>query len=286
MSHNASAFQINENVNVLGQAFQPPYSLYDGTDWGAAQSGVINLTYNSKDYSGILFNTDTFGATAKKGDYVVFSGYAVSNMALYSSEEFFNVGGFFTQSSHSTVCSITDFAFPAMQKYVRGTTTLTRYNYEATCRLRTDLASSGNITINLRISPKLVTQGSTFDFGVSNALLLRPSDATKKEEDAANENIEQNETDSNSSSSDAENASQSLLSAIGSFVSAITSASPSNCNIDGDMGKFDIGQVNLCSNPVPTYMQVISSLILICICIPFAIIMFNRFIALFRSFQT
>lgn len=107
-----------------------------------------------------------------------------------------------------------------------------------------------------------------------------------KEENTANENVEQNESDSNDSSDDAANASQSLISAIGGFVSAITSASPSNCRIDGDMGKVDMGQIDLCANPVPTYMQIISSLILICICIPFAIIMFNRFIALFRSFQS
>ena len=110
-------------------------------------------------------------------------------------------------------------------------------------------------------------------------------DEIGKEEDAANDAVSDSETSGSDSSSDATTATSSLISVIGSFVGAVTTATPTNCRINGDMGNLDVGTIDLCANPVPTFVQIISSLILIAICIPFAIVMFNRFIGLFRSFQ-
>ena len=110
-------------------------------------------------------------------------------------------------------------------------------------------------------------------------------DEMQKEENTANDNIEQGNEAADASSEDAENATSSLISVIGQFVGAVTTASPSNCLINGNMGNFSMGQIDLCPNPVPAFVQIISSLILIAICVPFALIMFNRFINLFRSFQ-
>lgn len=110
-------------------------------------------------------------------------------------------------------------------------------------------------------------------------------DKMQKEENTTNDNIKQGNDAADASSENAENATSSLISVIGQFVGAVTTASPSNCLINGNMGKVNMGQIDLCANPVPTFVQIISSLILIAICVPFAIIMFNRFINLFRSFQ-
>lgn len=107
----------------------------------------------------------------------------------------------------------------------------------------------------------------------------------EEEENTTNSNMQQGQNNADSSTSDSEEATSSLLSVIGSFVGAITTASPSNCSINGNMGNFSMGNIDLCANPVPTFVQIISSLVLIAICVPFAIIMFNRFISLFRSFQ-
>ena len=87
------------------------------------------------------------------------------------------------------------------------------------------------------------------------------------------------------SSEEAEAATSGLISIIGGFVSAITNASPSNCNLNGNMGHLNMGLMDMCALPVPTFVQIIGSIILILVCIPFVIIMFNRFISLFRSFQ-
>ena len=87
------------------------------------------------------------------------------------------------------------------------------------------------------------------------------------------------------SGEEAEEATSGLIDIIGGFVSAITNASPSNCNINGNMGHLNMGIIDMCSMPVPSFVQIIGSIILILVCIPFVIIMFNRFISLFRSFQ-
>lgn len=107
----------------------------------------------------------------------------------------------------------------------------------------------------------------------------------QNEINATNESVQQSESEGASSQSDAQTGTASLISTIGSAVSAITSASPTNCLINGNMGNFDMGQIDLCSNPVPAFVQIISSLILILITVPLCIVMFNRFIGLFRSFQ-
>lgn len=136
---------------------------------------------------------------------------------------------------------------------------------------------------------QFIWYGETLTFRMFNVVQWRlsgnGSSDQQNEINATNDSVEQSETEGASSQSDAQTGTASLISTIGSAVSAITSASPTNCVINGNMGNFDMGQIDLCSNPVPAFVQIISSLILILITVPLCIVMFNRFIGLFRSFQ-
>lgn len=111
------------------------------------------------------------------------------------------------------------------------------------------------------------------------------NDALDREQSETQDAADAAETAGNSSSSDATTATSSLISVIGGFVSVVTSATPTNCKINTYTSHLDMGQIDLCDNPVPAYIQIIGSIILICAVIPLAIILFNRFIGLFRSFQ-
>lgn len=93
------------------------------------------------------------------------------------------------------------------------------------------------------------------------------------------------ETAGSSSSSDAASGTSSLLSVIGAGIGAITTAQPTNCRINGDMGNLDVGTIDLCGNPVPTFISVIGSIIAVLVVLPLVIILFNRFISIIRSFQ-
>lgn len=134
-----------------------------------------------------------------------------------------------------------------------------------------------------------VWSGETLTFSMFNINQYRltgeSSSDQQNEINATNESVQESQSEGASSQSDAQTGTASLISTIGSAVSAITTASPTNCLLNGNMGNFDMGQIDLCANPVPTFVQIIGSLILILITVPLCIVMFNRFIGLFRSFQ-
>lgn len=88
-----------------------------------------------------------------------------------------------------------------------------------------------------------------------------------------------------SSSQEASDTGQTLLQAFISFVGAIASATPSNCNINMNTGFIDFGIVDLCQlNPPPAF-QVISSIVVIGFAVPLSISASKKMIELFRSFQ-
>lgn len=84
----------------------------------------------------------------------------------------------------------------------------------------------------------------------------------------------------------AENTGTTLLQAFTAFVGALTSATPSNCNLDMDLGNLDMGVVNLCSLSPPAGFSALASIFLILFCVPLSIATARKVITLFRSFQS
>lgn len=109
----------------------------------------------------------------------------------------------------------------------------------------------------------------------------------KDDEDRSNLESQSSDTDdaASSSSEDAESTGTTLLGAFSAFVTALTSASPSNCNIDMDLGNLDLGVVNLCQLSPPQPIPTIASIFMILFCVPLSIATARKVINLFRSFQ-
>lgn len=124
-------------------------------------------------------------------------------------------------------------------------------------------------------------------FAIYNVMHYRyvGSQENKEQKEAAEDAAADSQTSGSSSQNDATSATSSLISVITSGIGAITSASASNCVINADMGNFDMGSIDLCANPVPTFMQVIGSIIAALVVLPLVIVLFNRFIAIIGSFQ-
>lgn len=288
MSHNVSAFTVSQNVDIKQVVNSPNVSYYNGTSWSSYATGLIRFTSDSGNFSMMRIRKSDFSSidSFNVGDYVILSGFFTANELFYNAmSRTYVAGGFIGTAAENVNCSIIELEFDSVQEYYQNSNGWYKADFQMTCRVVTE--STSNLTMNFRVRPDILSvSGTQLNVSINSAIIAQATSDSQKEEDAANENIEQNEQDSNASSTDAENASQSLISAIGGFVSSITSASPSNCNINGNMGNFDLGNIDLCANPVPSYIQIISSFILISLCIPFAIVMFNRFINLFRSFQT
>lgn len=147
------------------------------------------------------------------------------------------------------------------------------------------VADYSSIVNAIQAQPNYTQNLNNINNGINN--INNSINNINDEEETATQDAADEAADSgDQSAADAENATAGLISVIGGFVNAITTATPTNCKINGKINNsFNMGELDLCSMPVPSFVQIISSLILIAICIPFAIVMFNRFIGLFRSFQ-
>lgn len=111
-----------------------------------------------------------------------------------------------------------------------------------------------------------------------------------EKDDQDRDNLETQQSDAEDGADDSQVAAEStgttLLTAFTGFVGALTSASPSNCVIDMDMGNMDLGNVNFCQMSPPPIFQTIASIMLIAFCVPLSIATATKVITLFRSFQS
>ena len=105
-----------------------------------------------------------------------------------------------------------------------------------------------------------------------------------QQEDATQDASDNSSTEANNNSTD--QTTSNLLGVFGSFVTALTSISPSNCNVDFDLGHIDFGVQNLCSQPVPQAFTVVTSIIVVCFTIPFVVHLIRRILSLIREMQT
>ena len=79
--------------------------------------------------------------------------------------------------------------------------------------------------------------------------------------------------------------SQTLLQLSKDAFDAITKIKPTNCQLALDLGVVRFPEQNMCSLKVPSYIQVISSILIITVTIPASIAIFNRIMALIKEMQ-
>lgn len=318
MSHNTFAFDISQLVIYKASDTKPYFrvNFSDGTSSGWTNSNWTNPNNYVRNIQSYQIRSSGNGTPAElqQGRFVT----AIIRIGFPGTNNYWNTTGAWSYNADTgNTCQILDVTATESEMHQVNNETWQWANLLVTCKM---VADTNYIPIGLTVRTSNFGQtwqtqalgytiwsptnpATTSDVQAVQAVVssLKASIDTKlnniddklqdildeigKEEDAANDAVEGSETAGGDSSSDAETATSSLISVIGSFVGAVTTATPTNCRINGDMGNLDVGTIDLCANPVPTFVQIISSLILIAICIPFAIVMFNRFIGLFRSFQ-
>lgn len=79
--------------------------------------------------------------------------------------------------------------------------------------------------------------------------------------------------------------SQTLLQLSKDAFDAITKIKPTNCQLTLDLGVVKLPEQNMCSLKVPSYIQIISSILIITVTIPATIAIFNRIMALIKEMQ-
>lgn len=107
----------------------------------------------------------------------------------------------------------------------------------------------------------------------------------KKDEQDAQNKGDQSQTDSDDAQSDVDNASKNLFQILTDFAGAITGTSAGDCNITGDFGFFNAGNINLCTgaSKITPITNVVGSVMLIGLAIPAVITLLHRFIALYNE---
>ena len=165
--------------------------------------------------------------------------------------------------------------------------------YEITARARAD----GDNYVGLYAGSNFIYSMNSNDVGqiirfqIRNLSFYRydGSKINKEQEEKTQEAVDDSQAAGSDSSSAASSGGASLLTAITGFFNVITSAQPTNCRFNAPLNTYFGNQrlnVDLCSLELPSGIGTLTSIIAICIIIPFAIHMFNKFIALFRSFQS
>lgn len=79
--------------------------------------------------------------------------------------------------------------------------------------------------------------------------------------------------------------SQTLLQLSKDAFDAITKIKPTNCQLALDLGVVKLPEQNMCSLSVPSYIQVICSILIITVTIPATIAIFNRIMSLIKEMQ-
>lgn len=289
MSHNVLAFSITQNVDIIQTRNQPQVSFYNGSSWTAYSRGSLSFDYSSGNYTQMQITKEDFSNISKfeLGDYIVLNGFFAVNQinSVLSSQTLRNLGGIIGSNAGYVNCTTIDFKFGAVQEYEQNTESWYRADFQLTCKI-VSYAINNNLTINFRLRPDIFpTSDGRLFISFNNAVLATPSSNTQKEEEATQDAANNSATSGSNSASNSQTATSSLLSVITSGIGAITSASPTNCKINGNMGNLNVGNIDLCANPVPTFMTLIGSIIAVLVVLPLVILLFNRFISIIRSFQ-
>ena len=142
-----------------------------------------------------------------------------------------------------------------------------------------------NALNSLSSSTSISQQQVVDSISETNEFLEQQQEQDQEDRDNIEQQSSDIDSDASDSQQDAENTGTTLLAAFSSFVTSITSASPSNCNLDMDLGNLDLGVVNLCQLSPPAGFSTLASIFLILFCVPLSIATARKVISLFRSFQ-
>lgn len=105
-----------------------------------------------------------------------------------------------------------------------------------------------------------------------------------KNENNANNNIKNQSKDGDSNNNPSQK-SQTLLQLSKDAFDAITQIKPTNCQLALDLGVVKLPEQNMCTLRLPSYIQIISSILIITVTIPATIAIFNRIMALIKEMQ-
>lgn len=256
---------VDESVNKLITGFDMSPSFPNGQDFKANDVVEFDLTFYSTSTLSDTFRFGVISNLSQSSNFILISWEEIQNNSYLDVE---NGGYSFVVSYHFVFFARSNISSSIFSISSSGSRPFTLYDGSA---------SFGGYRLVL-----------------TNYLCWRKNDDSASQDqqneiNATNDAVDESEDAGSSSSSSASEGGANLLSAITGFFNVITSAQPSNCNFSAPLNTYFGNQrlnVDLCALDLPSGIGSLTSLIAIGILIPFAIHMFNKFINLFRSFQS
>lgn len=146
-----------------------------------------------------------------------------------------------------------------------------------------------------------ITQNTYINYNIEDikAILEEMGETSEASAEAVQQLVQQNEDDrqelednvqeaqdtADEQGAEAEETGQTLIGAFSAFVTALTNVQPGNCVINANLGRMNLGNINLCTLSPPPAFQTIASILLIAFVVPLSIALVKKMISLFRSFQ-
>lgn len=121
-------------------------------------------------------------------------------------------------------------------------------------------------------------------FVLYNSASSNAQEELAQEEKNAHNNIKNQDKNGDANNNPTQK-SQTLLQLSKDAFDAITKIKPTNCQLALDLGVVKLPEQNMCSLKVPSYIQIISSILIITVTIPATIAIFNRIMALIKEMQ-
>lgn len=121
--------------------------------------------------------------------------------------------------------------------------------------------------------------------GIENAINNSIEEQKQQSEQDFQDTQDDAQDSADDSADEAESSGSTLLGAFTSFLGALTNQSATTCVINADIGRFRMGNVDLCELDPPPAFQAISSIMVIGFTIPLSLALGRKMISLFRSFQ-
>lgn len=296
MSHNAAAVTTTLNMNeydVIGQQGQLPVNCeFYGVP--TSQSNVTECTARANTTSAtptlafLRKMSSVSKWSVKTGDVIEFDLNVftpIQSITPYSVHLYFLGGSadFTAMEYKQTVNN---------NQYYGQSSNFVKYQsvYHVIYRARHD----GDVYIGLTSSQHwfewLSGNDTYMTFAIYNVMHYRYSGSqeNKEQEEATQNAADDSETSGNESQSSSQGATSNLLSVFTGFANVITNATPSSCIINAPLNttfSSDRFNVDFCGLDLPPAIGALTSIIAIMAVVPFAISMFNKFIAIMQGFQ-
>jgi hypothetical protein len=163
-------------------------------------------------------------------------------------------------------------------------------NYDADAFLGNSNRSIMHVTAKPHNPQMWVEKQWGVDICAQSVYVYRKLNTSQEQNDFyKNENNAQNNIKNQDKNGDNNNnptqKSQTLLQLSKDAFDAITKIKPTNCQLVFDFGVVKLPEQNMCSLKVPSYIQIISSILIITVTIPATIAIFNRIMSLIKEMQ-